>query len=420
MTFINSIRKSVVKTGNIIIGLCGVILAAAFYFTVTGWNGRRPEPELFHPNGQAFAGSQQCVSCHSDISNAHRNTAHFRTSAVADRNTIKGDFTPGRNVYVFNTRDRMVAEARDTGFFQAGYRDDRLLGEQRMDVVIGSGTKGQSYLHWLDNTLVQLPLSYYTPDDSWSSSPGYPHDRMIINRPVTAPCLNCHSTFFNTTYQLNMMPEFDRKLNILGIDCERCHGPGLQHVLSREKGSDFTPGKEIINPARLSRQQQLDACAQCHSGINTDPKAPFTFLPGDSLGLDLTSFQRYDTSATAEVHGNQYGMLASSKCFIKSEMTCSTCHRPHAAERGSAAAFSARCITCHGAGHEKKCAMEKELGVLISGKCPDCHMPVRPSGKIAFRVAGGTARAELARSHFISVYREHSREIANKIRGMGR
>ena len=72
----------------------------------------------------------------------------------------------------------------------------------------------------------------------------------------------------------------------------------------------------------------------CETGLVVAP-----FLPGDSLGLDLTSFQRYDTSATAEVHGNQYGMLASSKCFIKSEMTCSTCHRPHAAERGSAAAF---------------------------------------------------------------------------------
>ncbi|MFM9076556.1 MAG: multiheme c-type cytochrome [Bacteroidota bacterium] len=190
---------------------------------------------------------------------------------------------------------------------------------------------------------MQLPVSYYTPNDAWSSSPGNPPDRFVVNRPVTAPCLNCHSTHFNPTYQMNMLPEFDRQAIILGIDCERCHGPGLRHVLNREKGEVVK--RDIINPANLTRQQQLDACAQCHSGITTDLKPPFTFLPGDTLVADRTSFQRFDTTAAAEVHGNQYGLLTSSKCFIQSELTCSNCHQPHTRERGFVADCSARCMS---------------------------------------------------------------------------
>ena len=178
--------------------------------------------------------------------------------------------------------------------------------------------------------------------------------------------------------------------------------------------------RDIINPAKLTRQQQLDACAQCHSGISTDSKPPFTFLPGDTLSADVTSFQRFDTTATAEVHGNQYGLLTSSQCFIKSEMTCSTCHNPHANERGATVDFSARCMSCHQSGHEKSCALKVEMGETVSGRCPDCHMPVKPSKKISFRVAGGDQRAELARTHFISIYPGQSKKIAEAIRQLER
>lgn len=375
------------------------------------------QEQIFHPNGQPYAGSTRCASCHADVHKSHQSTAHFKTSSVAGATTIKGSFSEGRNVYAFNARDKMVMTSTDSGFHQAGYSNDRFIAAQRFDLVIGSGTKGQSYLHWLGNSLVQLPVSYYTPNDSWSSSPGNPPDRFVINRPVTAPCLNCHSTYFNPTYQMNMLPEFDRQAIILGIDCERCHGPGLRHALNRENGEVVK--RDIINPARLTRQQQLDACAQCHSGVSTDQKPPFTFLPGDTLAADVTSFQRFDTTATAEVHGNQYGLLTSSQCFIRSEMTCSTCHDPHASERGAVEIFSARCVSCHQDGHQKACALKGELGEAVSGRCPDCHMPVKPSKKIAFRVASGEQKAELARTHFISVYPEQSRKIAEAIRKLG-
>ncbi|MFN8340407.1 MAG: multiheme c-type cytochrome [Cyclobacteriaceae bacterium] len=404
------------KFRNIIWWVLALGVGYIVYFSVSTKKRMETVGIIIHPSGQSFAGSARCATCHADIYKTHLATAHFRTSAVADRSTIKGSFSPDSNFFVFNAHDRMVMEARDSGLFQAGYTDQRLRGVQSFDITIGSGTKGQTYLHWFDNNLVQLPISYYTPNDSWASSPGYPTDRFVINRPVPAPCLNCHSTYFKTTYKMNALPEFDRSQVIYGIDCERCHGPGMQHVLNQEKGTARKDIKDIINAAHLSRRQQLDACAQCHSGINTSLKPPFTFFPGDTLAMDVASFQRYDTTATAEVHGNQYGMLAASQCFIKSEMTCSTCHNPHQKERGDIASFSARCMNCHQQGHEKVCALSGKPGQAVNGQCPDCHMPVRPSRKIAFKVANGEQKAELARTHFISIYPEQSRKIVASIK----
>ena len=57
-----------------------------------------------------------------------------------------------------------------------------------------------------------------------------------------------------------------------------------------------------------------------------------------------------DPNGTAEfdVHGNQYRLLAQSKCFIKSEkMDCITCHNPHENASQNLASYSKICMSCH-------------------------------------------------------------------------
>ena len=85
-------------------------------------------------------------------------------------------------------------EKRADGFYQVGYIDGVEKKSQRFDMVIGSGTKGQSFASWNNNHLVQLPITYFTSAGQWSNSPGYP-DKIAFNRPITSRCLECHATF---------------------------------------------------------------------------------------------------------------------------------------------------------------------------------------------------------------------------------
>ena len=71
--------------------------------------------------------------------------------------------------------------------------------------------------------------------------------------------------------------------NILGISCERCHGPGRDHVDYHQQHRETDEPKHIANPADLSPERANDLCSQCHSGINKRLRDPFLFRPGDKL-----------------------------------------------------------------------------------------------------------------------------------------
>ncbi|MES1226379.1 MAG: hypothetical protein ABUT20_63475, partial [Bacteroidota bacterium] len=176
----------------------------------------------------------------------------------------------------------------------------------------------------------------------------------------------------------------------------------------------------IINPASLSRQQQLDACALCHGGKLQKTKPSFEFVAGDKLSDYFT----YDTTTNPvtdniDVHGNQYGLLRASKCFRMSEtMTCNTCHNPHENERGKVEIFSQRCAGCHNTnehGNGKICKMTATLGTSINNNCIDCHMPAKASRAIAVYLPGASEPVSAyIRSHFITIYPEETKKFMEK------
>jgi nitrate/TMAO reductase-like tetraheme cytochrome c subunit len=402
-----------------------IILITSITF-ITGFilyslfNRNEPVEKIVHPLGGQFAGSESCQSCHQTIYQTFLATPHSKTSASATNLSIFGSFKVGENVFQFNERDHVEMNMYDSGLFQNIYSGDQKIGTQRFDVVIGSGTKGQTFLSWHGNKLVQLPVSYYTPEQQWSSNPGNPTDRLILNRPVGPGCLNCHSTHFDVTLKLNEPPDYDNHKFILGIQCERCHGPAAQHVSLAGEVDPTTKGRKVVNPKFLNRKQQLDLCSQCHSGNRASTSSSFHFLPGDSLSYKNITSQIADTSSRAEVHGSQYDLLIASKCFrLSDNLTCGSCHNPHKKERGNLELFSTKCISCHSGKKEelKNCKLAEQMGDKINKNCIDCHMPVRASKKITFRVDDKkNLDSEMARTHFISIYPTQSEKIIEMLK----
>jgi Tfp pilus assembly protein PilF len=192
---------------------------------------------------------------------------------------------------------------------------------------------------------VELPVSWYSENGGqFAMSPGYDRrDQDDFRRPVQEDCLFCHNAYprKDTAY-----PE--------GIDCQRCHGPASDH-------------KALINPAKLSRERQLDVCQQCHleptslppgSVVRRPERRPFSYKPGEPL-TDYAVYFEAGIGDRFEVAHQAY-RLRKSACFLKSQMTCTTCHDPHRTQ--PVAHFVGVCRSCHSSAHKS------------NENCLDCHM----------------------------------------------
>jgi hypothetical protein len=365
---------------------------------------------------QQFAGSQKCMGCHKSIYDSQVHTAHFNTSHSAHEKYIKGSFKRGNNIYSYNPALAVAMEKRDSGLYQVVY----FKGAEKMalpfDLVIGSGAKGQSFAYWKGTGLFQLPVTYFTAADQWANSPGFPN-KVMMDRPITSRCLECHATYAEKTGEdAKEREQFDRNRILMGVDCEKCHGPAARHVAYQMQNPNEKRAKFIINPSQLSRQQNLDLCAVCHAGNIKRIQPPFSFVAGDNL----SNYFVVDTLSAAnaqaqnfDVHGNQYGLLRASKCFrLSGTMTCNSCHSPHKNERGNVALFSQRCMSCHNKEHQNFCTINPALVRNMEKNCIDCHMPAQPSRAIAlFLPDKDIPVASLIRSHLITVYKSETQKF---------
>ncbi|MBO9681378.1 MAG: hypothetical protein J7502_01685 [Flavisolibacter sp.] len=369
------------------------------------------------PRGAAYAGADQCVACHKNISHSFSNTAHNKSSAPASDKTVKGNFVFDKNEYFYRPDVKVAMEQRDSGLYQVAYKNNIERQATRMDIAIGSGRKAQTYLYWYDDNVYQLPVSWFVPANSWVNSPGYPATQVRFDRNVPIGCFECHSSYIklksNEVVGSNVLDNLDRNQVIYGIDCERCHGPAAEHVIFHKEHPEEKSPRNIVGYSALTRQQKIDMCAQCHSGTQTILKTIFDFKPGDTLLNNFFAKSTHINVDELDVHGNQTQLLMASQCFIESKtLTCTSCHNTHVSERDRMKIFSQRCMNCHNQANHNFCSLASSSKTLITDNCIDCHMPAKPSKSITLLSNGqASPLADLVRTHYIKVYPEESKKF---------
>ena len=221
-------------------------------------------------------------------------------------------------------------------------------------------------------------------------SPGYDRAAHLdFRRVIDAGCMSCHNGYPRGVVKDDGAgPRFGDTLPE-GIDCQRCHGPGQAHVDAVRSGDKKAIVQTIVNPAKLDRDRQLEACMQCHLETTSSPlpfriqryeQPLFSSTPGKPLSDYFIYFDRAPGAAgrddTFEIAGGAY-RLRQSACFQRSAMTCLTCHNPH--ETGSGPSAIAReiavCRGCHQGAHRG--GTPQVAGVRAGATCVDCHMPKR-------------------------------------------
>ena len=262
--------------------------------------------------------------------------------------------------------------------------------EKEVHYVIGSGNHVRTYLHRTpEGRIVELPVAWYAGNGGyWAMNPGYDRpDHEDFRRAIRYECMFCHNAYPEIAPGADSSgsePLFPARLPE-GIDCQRCHGPGRDHLqaVARRQPPEAVRAA-IVNPARLSREQQLELCLQCHlettsfrlpHAILRYERGAFTYRPGQPLGAYMLHFDHppgvgYDDKFEIAHHGYR---LRKSACFARSggQMSCTTCHNPHEVARGEKAVahYNAACRTCHAQPH-------------TSADCLPCHMPKRRTGDV--------------------------------------
>ncbi len=362
----------------------------------------RPQRDL------GYVGADACMECHQQKHHDFVRTAHHRTTAIATRQSILGPLDPPRNEMTDSTQViNCQMEWVDGKPQQVVAIADYQLSIP-MDVIAGSGKIAQSFLHWNGDELYQSHATYFSRTAQWHSSPGFNPDEMQFVRVIRPECLECHATFADLKRTPN---HYHRETMMWGISCERCHGPGQQHVTYHRDHPGQTDAKHIVDPRKLTRQQQLDVCGQCHGGSFDLIQAAFTYRPGLPLdeyhhaivSPDDSDAEDQDSDAPDVHTGDQLKRMTQSVCFQQSQMTCTSCHNPHLQQRGDLAGFSSACIKCHLADH---CAMNETVGPSIIENCIDCHMPTTQHSDLASLIQDGLTIQSA--DHFIRINHDAS------------
>jgi len=350
-----------------------------------------------HHENPGFVGPEQCQECHREKYQSFLSTGHYKTCRPVNESTIDGIFEPGGNR--FQTSDPNVSFEmirRGDEFLQRAHFFDWSF-EVPMEIIMGSSKMAQTYLYWHKDGLYQHNVTHITDGDQWINSPGYIDGDAAYARPIPQRCLDCHMTYFDFRGNTN---RYTPGSMIMGVTCERCHGPAKDHVDFHRENQDAREAVGITNPADLERQLQMDICGQCHGGSRELKGDALSFRPGDPLE-DHYYPPDEEADAKNSVHtSNQLNRLSQSECFLQSQMTCIDCHDPHHNERGNEVLFSSRCMKCHES--ESDCGYFPHEGVNFAENCIDCHMPRRATEDLRLKSVQGDVFPPL-RDHYIRV-----------------
>ena len=312
-----------------------------------------------------YTGSKACESCHADIYKRWQKT-------------------PMANVV------RDPREHPDAILPDLATNDVAPFTRDQVAFVYGSKWK-QRYFTKTGDDYYPLPvqwdienkkwLKYHVPDtgaDWWTAY--YPSSNM--QRPTGPTCDGCHSV--NYDIHTKQVTEWN-------VGCERCHGPGSEHVAHPSRTN-------ILNPSQMDDVANNDTCIQCHSQ-GRPPSTPiegkaYDWPVGYRVGLHLADYWQLEdhtlgqTTFTHFADGTAHKNRMQGNDYVQSVMyqhgvTCASCHDVHGTGNDAQLRQPAQelCLSCHGptspnGPHTASLAEHTHHKDGSAGsQCIACHMP---------------------------------------------
>ncbi len=355
-----------------------------------GRSANRPDPRRAYAGplrnidpAVAYVADDRCAECHATIAATYAEHPMGRSLVPADRAAPLPCGTAQHNPFDALGTQMQVAYAgnrlRQTRTRRSPAGEPAAEQTWQVDYVIGSGTRGFSYLSDRDGFLFQTPVSWYAQKKQWDLSPGF-GTAEAIGRAIGAECLFCHANRAHDvagTVNRFTRPVFDGH----AIGCQRCHGPGALHVAGPGRGADGTD-PTIVHPGHLTAELRQAICEQCHLQGASRLPAPGRDVWDFRPGLPLEAFWSVYVPAAAPGRRavGQVEQMYQSRCYRagsgRDRLGCVSCHDPHerVPPERRAAHYRARCLRCHEP-HGCRLPRAERLRTSADDSCIACHMP---------------------------------------------
>jgi hypothetical protein len=363
-----------------ILPVCGVVLALGIL--LLGFQASLHEPEPIPPphmevpipgpkptslDFSGYVGEQACARCHPGETAAHSGSGHHRTLWPAGEGAL-ARWLDGKRIldpelagveWFYRLRGKELDVER---------RQQGKVERMSLEFGVGSGKHGVSYVTTIpgpdpsaDRAAVEHRFSYFTASRQLQITLGQeredasrlriPHG--LFGRPLAPDralaCLACHATLTSR----EKLDHLDPATLIPNVSCERCHGPGRDHIEAIAAGQtdDLKMPMTLLTEPRY----QVEQCGECHR------------LPS---AVASSSLRRDDPNI---VRLQSVGLFQSA-CFQNGlgTLKCTSCHEPHARTSRDHQAYEAVCLECHQAGGPRRACP-----VSPGENCIRCHMPRR-------------------------------------------
>jgi predicted CXXCH cytochrome family protein len=286
-----------------------------------------------------YVGSQACQKCHSQI------YEHWQKTPMA--NVVRD---PREHP------DAIIPDLATNNVFR--------FSKDQVAFVYGSIWK-QRYFTKVGDDYFPLPVQWEVINKKWSKyqvpptggdwwAAFYPND--YVQRPTGPLCDGCHSVGYDI--HTKQVAEWN-------VGCERCHGPGSEHVANPTRAN-------IASPSRMNYVAASDTCIQCHSQgqplANPIEGKYYDWPVGYTVGRKLGDYWKLEdhvlgtpTNFLYFPDGTAHKNRMQGNDFVQSVMyrrgvTCFDCH------------------DAHGTGNQAQ--LRKPADQL----CLDCHSPSSPNG----------------------------------------
>ncbi|MBV8819593.1 MAG: ammonia-forming cytochrome c nitrite reductase subunit c552, partial [Acidobacteriaceae bacterium] len=334
-----------------------------------------------------YVGAAVCATCHAAEHQKWSGARHSKMLQPATKTSVRGDFTRGK----VQLRGQAYALSAQDGayYITETYLTGRAL-KHRVDYTLGS-RRIQHYLTTLpDGRIVVLPPSWDVTRHQWfhNFDIGDPDESGEIEVQLwNKACFSCHVSQEEKNFDPEKV-EYKTAWLDFGVNCERCHGPGKQHVADYSaQPKPAAPVHDILMQTRLDAARNTMVCAQCHSFRDI-------FVPGFRAGDDyydhfvpvLEYSQPVDKDPaywpdgrTRRFSTDAFG-LWQSQCFLKGGLTCLKCHvDPHDTSIETSPQLRpdspAICTQCHAAIGKAISAHTHHAEKSAGSSCVECHMP---------------------------------------------